>query len=284
MVNFAVTGASGFIGQRLVPFLQAQGDGVTPLPRALFEREDTVLADAIKGADAVLHLAGRAHRFYRETQNSDDYFFDNVALTERLLAAAKTARVKRFVFVSSIKVNGPRTYGAPFRENDPASPKDPYAQSKHLAEMKIVKFCEENRIEWVILRPPLVYGRDAPGRIAVMRRMIAGGMPLPFANIRNKRSAVSIENFCAILRMAATTAQAANQLYLVADGVDRATPEFLRLLAALDQKRLRLFPFPQALLRSFFKMTGQYEDLETLWEDLQIDTTKLHQHLGWIEK
>lgn len=264
--RIAVTGASGFVGRALMPVLATRG---VPLDRATLGRSVNDVAETLLNCAAVIHLAGRAHRF--GDQNMDDYMTDNVALTDHVLNAARNAGVKRFVFVSTIGVHGNATHGQPFRESDTPAPHNPYTKSKLLAEEHVRVFCAAHHMDWCIIRPPLVYGLDAPGNIGTLQKLIRLGVPLPFKNCGNRRSLIAVDYLARILEWAAAAPNAANRIFVVSDGIDRSTGGILQTLAAQMGTRVRLFAFPQKILRFTFG-----KRLAPLWDDLQVDATAVH--------
>jgi nucleoside-diphosphate-sugar epimerase len=187
------------------------------------------------------------------------------------LRAAHAAKVTRFVFVSTIGVHGNATHGTPFRESDTPAPHTIYAETKWAAEQQVVAFCTAHGMEWCVIRPPLVYGPKAPGNIGTLQKLIRLGVPLPFRNSDNRRSLIAVEYLGAVLQWAATAPKAANRLFLVSDGIDRSTGGLLQTLAAQMGTRVRLFPFPQKILRF---VAGKR--FAPLWDDLQIDATAIH--------
>jgi nucleoside-diphosphate-sugar epimerase len=259
--RIAVTGAGGFVGRTLV---RALGGRAMALDRTALSGDIT-----IAGAVAVVHLAGRAHRF--NDTDRDAYVADNVALTARVLRAAYAAKVTRFVFVSTIGVHGTATHGTPFRESDTPAPHNIYAETKWAGEQLVMEFCAAHGMEWCVIRPPLVYGPNAPGNIGKLQKLVRAGVPLPFQNSDNRRSLIAVDYLGAILHWAATAPNAANRLFLVSDGIDRSTGGLLQTLAAQMGMHVRLFPFSQKILRF---IAGKR--FAPLWDDLQIDATAIH--------
>lgn len=205
---------------------------------------------------------------------------ENAAATAVLAQTAAKAGVRRFVFVSSIKVNGERTLERPFTRDDVPAPQDGYARSKLNAERAVLEVAARSSLEAVIVRPPLIYG---PGVGANFRRMMAlveRGWPLPFGAIRNVRSLVSVWNLVDFLVHCARS-PAAGKVWLVSDGQDVSTPRLLELVAEGLGKRARLLPVPVAMLRALGSMTGQRAQLDRLTESLQVDISHTREQLGW---
>ena len=206
----------------------------------------------------------------------------NLHSTTNLARQAAQAGVKRLVYVSSIKVNGEETReGQKFSETDPPAPQDPYAISKWEAEQALHRVAGETGLEVVIVRPPLVYGPGVKGNFAQMLNVVAKGIPLPFASVRNLRSLIYVGNLADALIACAIHPAAAGQTYLVCDGEDVSTPDLLRQLATGMGVLARLLPCPPALLRLAGKLTGKSHQMGRLLDSLQVDGGKIRRDLGW---
>lgn len=277
-MKVAVTGASGFVGQALVARLGAAGHEPVPLSRGRgIDYEDAQAMTArFDGADAVIHLAARAHR-----GGSDEDFSSNVRAARVAAQAARDAGVERFVLVSSIGVNGNVTHGRPFSESDLPAPVEPYARSKWQAEQAIRSILAGASTDFVIVRPPLVHGPGAPGNFGKLVHAVARGWPLPLASIRNARSLVGLDNLVDFLVRCTAHPAAANELFLVADGEDLSTPDIVRCVGRGLGREARLLPFPPALLRAAARAMGRARIAESLCDSLQVDASKARRLLGW---
>ena len=295
-----LTGASGFVGRALWAALRGHGFTVraamrlhsavefppgaegTQLVRTGDIGPDTGWSAALPGCDAVVHLAARVHFMRGSGACSQRAFFrTNVEGTETLAHAAARAGVRRFVFLSSVKVNGETTRGRAFTEGDPPAPADAYGASKAEAEERLKKIAGETGMEVVILRPPLVYGPGVGANFLRLLGAVDAGLPLPLAAIDNRRSLVYVGNLVSAIESGLTHAGAANHTYLVSDDHDVSTPELIRGLAAALGRNPRLVPVPLALLRIAGKLTGRTEQVGRITESLQVDVSRIKAELGW---
>ena len=297
MKTVLVTGANGFIGRILCAELLERKYAVRGVVRDSSNWDGggsevvkvkgidatTEWADAIKGVDAVIHLAARVHVMSDTIADPlAEFRRTNTTGTEHLARCAAASGVKRLVYVSSIKVNGEETRdGQKFSEADLPVPQDPYAVSKWEAEQALHRVAQETGLEVVVVRPPLVYGPGVKGNFAQMLDAVAKRIPLPFVSVRNHRSLVYVGNLVDALIACATHPAATGQTYLICDGEDVSTPDLLRQLAAAMGVPSRLFPCPSMLLRLAGKLTGKSQQLERLLGSLQVDGDKIRRDLNW---
>jgi nucleoside-diphosphate-sugar epimerase len=293
--RIVVTGANGFIGARLVNALAAAGHEViavarSPGPQAALRRavvagyhDRKALGGLAAGADAVIHLAATAHRIGPQAAGAADPFAGNVSDTVSLAQTCADAGVRRFVFVSSIGVNGSRNVDGAFTEASQPRPSEPYAISKWQAEQALAAVVRQApQLECVVVRPPLVYGPNAPGNFARLMRAVTRGVPLPLGGLRAPRSFIGLDNLVSLLERCTWHPAARNELFLAADGEDVTTAEFIRRLAAAFGRRVWLAPVPLPLLRSLARMAGFGAELERLAAPLQVDASKARQLLDWM--
>jgi len=293
MMQILVTGASGFIGQSLILILKNQNIQVLQVTR---QHTDSIMnslivpdfaakeawQEALSGCNVVIHLAARVHVMQDKAINPLDAFLAvNLHGTVNLAKAAAKAGVKRFIFVSSIKVNGEFTEERPFTENDLPNPQDPYAVSKYEAEKGLRQIEKETGMQVVILRPPLIYGAGVKANFAALLKLVDKKLPLPLANINNKRSLIYAGNFVDAIITCVTHPNAAGQTYLVSDGEDVSMPQLIKKIAVALNKPNYLFSFPIFFMRFFAKFAGKSASADRLTESLVIDSSKIRQELGW---
>jgi UDP-glucose 4-epimerase len=294
--NVLLTGATGFVGRRMLTRLLAEGFTVTAAVRRADIRLpaevrtvvvqdmacDTDWSAALAGQDAVLHCAARVHMLHDPAQDPLAAFRAvNRDGTLQLARQAAETGVRRFVFVSSIGVNGAQTQGAPFSADGPVAPHSPYAQSKHEAELGLRALAADTGMEVVIVRPPLVYGPGAPGNFATLLRWLQRGLPLPLGAIDNRRSYVALDNLVDLLLTCVRHPAAANQTFLVSDGEDLSTTELLRRMGLALHRPARLLPVPAAWLGWGAALLRRPQQLRQLCASLQVDIGKTQQLLGW---
>jgi nucleoside-diphosphate-sugar epimerase len=291
-----VTGANGFVGQALCRAIFASGWGMTacsrsPIPVDLPIKKIPVAVingstnwrDAFDDVDVVIHLAARVHVMHETVADPLDAFLDvNVRGTVNLARQAAEAGVKRFVYVSSIKVNGESTQGNAFSELDVPSPVDPYGISKWRAETALMEVSQQTGMEVVIVRPPLVYGPGVRANFYQLMRLVKMGVPLPLASIRNRRSLVYVYNLVDALMLCAIHPSAAGQTYLVSDAERLSTPELIREIALCMGNTPRLFHFPLAPLRMLTSLCRQSAAFDRLTQSLEVSHGKIGRELGWI--
>ena len=284
-MKILITGQNGFIGKALFDLLERQGQEVIGAVRIeqqahknknIFPVGDvnskTNWLEMLSDIDVVIHLANRAHVLNDHEKDPLAVFREvNVEGTAQLARQAAKSGVKRFIFVSSIKVNGERTDVKPFSASDKPNPQDPYAVSKLEAEDVLRKISTQSSMEFVIIRPPLVYGEGVKGNFERLTRLIESGMPLPLASLTNKRSLISLENLVQLLAKCTFYPAVANQILLVLDGDDVSTPQLIKKIAHSINKPARLFRFPPGLLKLVGSLIGQSNITRRLSENLQID-------------
>jgi len=273
-----ITGANGFVGNRLASHLTRQGFEVLALARG----NDPL--PLLHRAKAVVHLAARVHVVNEQSANSlADYRQVNVITTTNLARQAASAGVARFVFISSIKVNGEHTaLGRAFTEQDAPSPKDAYGQSKHEAEIALRKVATETGIEVVIIRPPLVYGPGVKSNFALLMQAVIKGWPLPFGAISNARSLVGIDNLVDFVHCCITHAEAANETFLVSDGNDLSIAQLINEIALAAGVKPWLWSISPSILEFGACLVGRRQAMQRLCGNLQVDTTKARTVLGWL--
>ena len=292
-----VTGANGFVGQLLCADALAHGLEVCGVTRrsgvSLPNVKNVVVSNinsksdwtfALEGCDVVVHLAARVH-VMRDTADDPlaEFRHVNVGGTEHLARSAAAAGVRRFVYVSSIKVNGEETHnGEAYSEQSEPAPKDPYGISKWEAEQALHRVAKETGLEVVIVRLPLVYGAGVKGNFAQMISVVVKGVPLPFASVNNKRSLIYVKNLTDALMLCATHPAAAGNTYLVSDGEDVSTSDLLRKLAVAMGKKSRLFSCPVVLLKLAAKIFRKSDQVGRLLGSLQVDSSKIRRELGWV--
>lgn len=294
MQKILVTGANGFIGRALCQRLIDQGDQVVAVVRevrdpllgvvyqvAELENAET-LASLDFNVDCVIHLAGRAH-VMREAlaEPLTQYRKVNRDATLQLAKLAARAKVKRFVFVSSIGVNGNQTFTVPFAEHSLPQPHADYAISKHEAEDGLQDLLAGQPMEWVIVRPPMVYHHRAPGNFARLLKLVASGLPLPLGCAKNQRSLISLRNLAGFLCLASRHPAAVREVFLIADGGDVSTAQMVQLLAQGMGRSSRLLPVPVALIRVVAGWLGRRAMFAQLFGSLQVDASKARSTLGW---
>ena len=291
-----MTGANGFVGLALCKELMARGMHARGATRTVsnFSNEIDVTVvgdmddstnwnDALINCDAVIHLAARVHVMNECTDEPlVEFRRANVAGTKQLAQSAATCGVKRFVYVSSVKVNGEEVLeGQGFSESDIPSPEDSYGISKWEAEQALHRIAKETGLEVVIVRPPLVYGAGVKGNFILMMNAIVRGFPLPFALVQNQRDLVYVDNLVDALIACAIHPAAAGQTYLVSDGESVSTPNLIRSLAKALGKRCFIFPFPIFMMKFLAKLLGKSASVDRLTQSLQIDNSKIRNELGW---
>jgi nucleoside-diphosphate-sugar epimerase len=292
-----VTGANGFVGTALCRHLQAKGH---PVRRALRSAPAAGTAPgdwvatgdlsaaqdwgaALTGCAAVAHLAARVHVMNDgAAEPLAEFRRVNVEGTLNLARQAARRGVRRFVFVSSVKVNGEATApGKPFAEEQPAAPQDPYGISKHEAEQGLRALSEETGMQVVIVRPPLVYGPGVRANFRALARAVQARLPLPLALVHNRRSLVGLDNLTDFLGVCLEHPAAAGQTFLVSDGEDLSTPELVRRMAMALGRRAVLLPVPTALLVGGATLVGKRDVARRLCESLQVSIDKARGMLGW---
>lgn len=243
--------------------------------------QETDWSRAVNEIDCVVHMAGRAH-VMRPTANDRRRFHEvNVLGTERLAAAAAEHGVKRFIFLSSVKVNGEATHDRPFTATDLSAPCDDYGKSKLLAEHALFETARKSTMEVVVIRPPLVYGPGVRANFLRLLSWVYKGVPLPFGAIHNKRSLVSVWNLCDLIKCAVESPSLSSQVLMVSDGVDLSTPELIRGLAIAMRRSPRLFSMPESVLRLAGAMTGKRAEVARLCGSLTVDIAATKRQLGW---
>lgn len=295
-MNILLTGSTGFIGSRLCDQLAGrQGVFVTRAvrrPEAASGSQDVVIesldghadwSGALADQQVVVHAAARAHVMKDEMSDPiAEYRKINVEGTLNLARQAARSGVGRFIYISSIKVNGEQTLeGKPFTAADSPAPEDAYGITKLEAETGLHDIASDSGMEVVIIRPPLVYGPGVKGNFASMIKLVGGGVPLPFGAINNKRSLVALDNLVDLIITCIDHPAAANQVFLAADGRDVSTTELLRGVGQAMGKPVRLMPVPAGLLMFGASLFGKKAVARRLMGSLQVDTSKTRKLLGW---
>ena len=297
-MNILVTGASGFIGSAVVNTLSKNPDfrlrvavrckkyqfsAVVDVTSVGDLTPDTDWRDTLKDVDVMVHAAARVHVMRDEVAHPlTEYQRVNVEGTLNLARQAAAAGVKRFIFISSIKVNGEQTLlDEPFTSDDPPAPVDPYGVSKLEAEQGLQRIAAEAGMDVVIIRPPLVYGPGVKANFETMLRWLNKGVPLPLGAIHNKRSLVALDNLVDLISTCIDHPSAANQVFLAGDGEDLSTTELLQRMAKALGKPARLIPMPAKLLELSAAFLGKRAMAQRLCGSLQVDISKAREVLGW---
>lgn len=290
-----VTGASGFVGEAVVfrllvdkkfyPIAAARGatrlHGLCSVQP--FDLTHAKVLPALDDVQVVIHAAARVHVMNETAKDALAEFRKvNVEGTLRLAQRAAESGVKRFIFVSSIKVNGESTPpGKPFKPEDHQNPMDPYGVSKHEAEVALRQLGRDTGMDVVVIRPPLVYGPGVKANFLSMLSLLNKGIPLPLGAIRNQRSLVSIGNLVSLIVTCIDHPAAANQTFLVCDGEDLSTTQLLRRLSNALGKPARLLPLPEWLLKLAASALGKQAIAQRICGSLQVDISKNRELLGW---
>ena len=293
-----VTGASGFVGAALVDRLASEDqfrvvallrrEGVSLPARAIPVRVSNDYLNeellSLDGVDVLVHCAARVHIMSDASIDAlTEYRKVNVEGTMRLAQQAASAGVKRFVFISSIKVNGEGTrLGAPYTADDVPAPCDPYGISKMEAEQQLRLLAESSGMEVVIVRPVLVYGPGVKANFWAMMNWLNKGVILPLGSIRNQRSLVALDNLIDLIVTCLNHSSAANQTFLVSDGCDMSTTELLTRMGVALGRPARLIPVPTVLLKLVAAMIGRKDIGLRLCGSLQVDIEKTCKVLGWV--
>jgi nucleoside-diphosphate-sugar epimerase len=296
LVNIVLTGATGFLGARLADQIDRQGDlNLTCIVRRALPAGDkcevvmgsldacTDWSAALKSQEVVIHAAARAHIMKEEVADSlAEYRKVNVEGTLNLARQAGAAGIRRFIFISSIKVSGEQTsIGQPFFADDVPSPEDFYGISKHEAEQGLRQIAAETGMEVVVIRPPLVYGPGVKGNFASMIKLVGKGLPLPLGAVHNKRSLVALDNLVDLIVTCIDHPGAANETFLVSDGEDLSTTQLLRGVAEAMGKPSRLIPVPAGLLQFGATLLGKKAMAQRLLGSLQVDISHTRKCLNW---
>lgn len=297
MTRVLITGATGFLGNSLGRTLslagrfsiKAQARSSVESPWADEISRVTDLSDIqpssnlFEEIDAVIHCAARVHVMNDTASNPLEEFRKvNVDGTLNLARLAAKAGVRRFIFISSIKVNGENTEsGKIFKADDTPAPKDPYGISKMEAENGLKQIAAETGMELVIIRPVLVYGPGVKANFLTMMRWVHKGVPLPLGAIQNKRSLVALDNLIDLIVTCIEHPAAANQIFIASDGEDLSTSELLHRMASALGVRARLLPVPQSLLVNMAAVLGKKAMAQRLCGSLQVDISKAQELLGW---
>jgi nucleoside-diphosphate-sugar epimerase len=290
-----LTGANGFVGRQVAKTLLAREFKLTcalrQLSAGMAGSREVIIGNidartdwsaCLNDVDVVIHVAARVH-VMDETSGDPlgEFRKVNVEGSLNLARQAVAAGVKRFVYVSSIKVNGEGTTGTPYTAFDTPAPLDPYGRSKLEAEVALLALSRENGLEVVIVRPPLVYGPGVRANFQRLMQLVKSGLPLPLGAIANRRSMVALDNLADLLVLCASHPAAPGNVFLVSDGQDVSISELLRLLAGGMGKRACLIPVPQALIAWSARLVGKSAVADRLLGSLQVDIEHTKSTLDW---
>ena len=296
-MKILLTGATGFIGKALVTELIRQNFIISVAIRqkdSLFPNEvkQFVVGDfesnpdfstSLAEIDCVIHLAGRAHVIDKAKASLLDEFRKvNTELTLNLAKQAVTARVERFIFLSSIRVNGNQNT-QPFLEIDIPNPQEPYAISKYEAEQGLLKLAKNSSLEVVIIRPPLVYGNNAPGNFGRLIQWAGAKIifPLPLGAVNNVRSLIAIDNLVSFIITCTLHPKAANEIFIISDDDNLSTTQLLKKISTAFNKKVLLLPVPVSWMIFVAKLLGKEADAVRLFSSLVIDSSKARDLLDW---
>ena len=304
-MRILLTGANGFIGSKLSNYLLERTDVTLNLTLRADKRvkicdeihkkrtafinindisSDTCWQKALFDCQVVIHTAARVHVMDEKVADPLAEFRKiNVEGTANLARQAMKAGIRRFIYLSSIKVNGEYTYqGSAFNSEDAANPEDPYSISKHEAEEYLINLSKNCSMEIVIIRPPLVYGPGVKGNFFRMLQLAQKNMLLPLGRIKeNKRSFISINNLVSLINVCITHSSAANQIFLASDGDDLSTTDLLRKIRELFGRQALLLPVPLWILEKICTLLGKKTEIMRIFGSLQIDISKTQQMLNW---
>ena len=296
MATVFITGATGFIGRAMCAKMLENGwrvkgafrdESINALPPGvegvhldLTEFSDFREQDFF-GVEAVIHLAARTH-IINETSAHDLSAFRkvNVLGTERLVRIAVKSGVRKFIFISSVKVNGEGSDFAYSEENAPA-PEDPYGISKREAEDLLVRLAAETGLETVVLRPPLVYGLGVRANFNDLIKLAGSGLPLPFKGIKNQRSFIYLGNLVDAIFTSVNHPKSRGETFMVSDGFDLSTSDLVKRIGAAMGKKPVLFSLHPGVLKALCKITGKAEEVDKLTRSLFVDIGKIRDRLGW---
>lgn len=286
-MKLLITGATGFIGKELVK--RFDKESIEILSRKVnnhfitlnYSLEDLLVKTCVTNKyDVAIHLAGLAHNNY----GLDELRKINVESTLALARQLAEKGLKRFVFVSSIGVNGNKTIGSPFNELSTPKPHVDYAISKYEAEIELAKLSRELDFELVIIRPPLVYGENAPGNFKSLLNIASKGFPLPFGLVNNSRSFISVSNLSDFITLTASHPKAAGELFLVADDDNISTKTLIKTIWEAKNISSFLIPIPIFIFKLLFKLLGRSSMAVQLFDNLEVDNSKAKSLLGWSPK
>jgi UDP-glucose 4-epimerase len=291
-MKILVTGASGFVGRALCSHLVTHGHVVLPTVRKSSGLSDEIVVgsigpssdwmDLLTGCDAIVHLAARVHVMDDDAKNLMAlHRVMNTESTLNLARQAVGAGVKRFVFVSTVKVNG-EGRDAAYRETDVAAPEDPYAVSKWEAEQGLYQIALKTGLEIVIVRPPLVYGPGVKANFLRLVLVVSRGWPLPLGAISNRRSLLYLGNLVDAIRLCTEHPDAAGQTFLLDDGKPVSTPELIRALARAMGRKPRMLKVPVGLLEMAGMLVGKRAAVARLTGSLHVDSSAIRSRLGWV--
>lgn len=299
MKKICITGANGFVGRSLCKALISSNNSIRALARRIDCSFNSLKIEYIKigdigldvnlkeylvGCDCIVHCAGKAHTM-NDTDNLVAYQSANILGTKNLAEQAVLAGVKRFIFLSSVKVNGESTgnFDDPkiFTNNDTPNPQDNYAISKFEAEKVLWEIASKTNLEVVIVRLPLVYGTSVKGNLNRLIKLINSKIPLPLADIKNKRSLIGIDNLVDVLVRCIEHPNAAGKTFLVSDGEDLSTSELINIIALGMNQSVKLFRLPRALFKFFAFILMRQSQIDRLIGSLQIDNSYAREILNW---
>lgn len=278
-MRMLVTGASGFVGKSLCRHLSANGYAYTAIQREALDPES--YSDVY---ECIFHLAGRVHVMHETAEDIyQAYAAVNIDYTLKVAELARRLKIKRFVYLSSVKVNGEAS-SKPFTEADIPAPLDAYGQTKLEAEIVLKSFCTAHQIELVIIRPPLIYGPGVKANFRQLIKLCLLPLPLPFAAVHNKRSFISLDNLIDFIALCSWHPRAADQTFLISDGEDVSTATLIKSIREANKQKSLLIPLPVWLLTFLFKIMKKSGLTLRLMGSLQVDISKAKTQLGWQPK
>jgi UDP-glucose 4-epimerase len=294
-MRILITGANGFVGSALCRTLAQSGHvlraglrGECSMPEGVAEK--AIVGDistaldwrpSLRGVGAVVHAAARAHVLQDSADSEKLYLETNTHATRQLAEAAAQAGVRRFIYLSSIKVNGEETFGSGYESSDVPNPQDAYGRSKLLGEESVLEVSARTGMQVAIVRPPLVYGPGVRANFLRLMRWVEAGWPLPLGSVNNRRSLVSIWNLCDLLARLLNDPLPSGRAWLVSDSEDLSTPDLISRIGVAMGRNVRLVPVPTRLLQGAATLTGRKAEFARLCGSLTVDISQTRNELGW---